>query len=309
MSPMRRPETAFATPPRRQGTLGWLGSASVVALGVSGLAALAMTMPETGESMAETAAAIAIVLPPAAPSLGAMSEPAPETAPEPPAAAEAPDAAEAPPEMPQATDALPVPPDPAPPPPDPVAEALPEPETAVPPPPEPAELAVAEAQPAPEKPAEPAKPKAKPVQSFTRDPVPEEKPVEPPKEKPPEAAPAKKPAKKAPEKSEASVAAAPTQKAAAAESAGKGKAAAKSYGSEVMKKIRKTRKQKAPARGIAVVSFAIAANGGLASVGVARSSGSAELDAVAVDHIRRSAPFPAPPPGAQTKFSFEFVGK
>lgn len=89
---------------------------------------------------------------------------------------------------------------------------------------------------------------------------------------------------------------------------GDGGKAAASYGSTVLRKISRTRKGKAPAKGRVVVGFVIAANGGLQSVRVVASSGDAGLDKVALDHIRRAAPFPAPPPTAQRKFAFEFLG-
>ncbi|HSF64458.1 MAG TPA: TonB family protein [Paracoccaceae bacterium] len=41
---------------------------------------------------------------------------------------------------------------------------------------------------------------------------------------------------------------------------------------------------------------------------ILRSSGSATLDAAALDHIRRAAPFPPPPDGG-ARFSFEFVAR
>jgi periplasmic protein TonB len=44
-------------------------------------------------------------------------------------------------------------------------------------------------------------------------------------------------------------------------------------------------------------------------VTILEPSGNAALDAVAMDHIRRTAPFPAPPDGVAANFSFEFVGK
>ncbi|TVP69897.1 MAG: energy transducer TonB [Rhodobacteraceae bacterium] len=58
-----------------------------------------------------------------------------------------------------------------------------------------------------------------------------------------------------------------------------------------------------------MVAFSVGSNGGLASVSVAQSSGHAGLDQTALDHIRRAAPFPPPPAGAQCQFSFEFVGR
>lgn len=88
-----------------------------------------------------------------------------------------------------------------------------------------------------------------------------------------------------------------------------GQAAAAAYPGQVLRQITRLRPQRAPARGTVLVRFAIAGSGALADVGVAQSSGSAALDRLALDHIRRAAPFPAPPAGAQTAFSFEFLGR
>lgn len=81
------------------------------------------------------------------------------------------------------------------------------------------------------------------------------------------------------------------------------------YAKAVMKKVRSTRKASGGGKGTAVVGFSIGADGGLAGVKLLQSSGNAALDRVAQDHIRRAAPFPAPPPGAGRSYSFEFVGK
>jgi periplasmic protein TonB len=81
------------------------------------------------------------------------------------------------------------------------------------------------------------------------------------------------------------------------------------YGDTVMHQIAKLRRKKAPDRGVVTVGFEIGGDGGLLRVAVVSSSGSAALDQVAVDHIRRAAPFPPPPEGATTWFGFEFVGK
>jgi len=88
-----------------------------------------------------------------------------------------------------------------------------------------------------------------------------------------------------------------------------GNAAASNYPGEVMRRIQRVRQVRSPARGRVIVAFGIAADGSLASASVARTSGSAALDQVALDHIRRAGPFPAPPAGAQRQFSFEFVGR
>lgn len=86
-----------------------------------------------------------------------------------------------------------------------------------------------------------------------------------------------------------------------------GNAAVSNYPGEVMNRIRRTRQQRVSGRGVAIVSFTIANNGGLAAASVQRSSGSAAIDRAALEHIRRSAPFPAPPAGAGRSYSFEFV--
>lgn len=95
----------------------------------------------------------------------------------------------------------------------------------------------------------------------------------------------------------------------AADQQGDGGKAAASYASSVLRKISGTRKAKSPAKGRVVVSFSVSGNGTLQSASIAKSSGDARLDQVALDHIRRAAPFPAPPPSAKRNFAFEFIGK
>ena len=132
-------------------------------------------------------------------------------------------------------------------------------------------------------------------------------------EKKPSKTNAKKTKEPAPKKTAKASSAAPnaggataTAKAAKATAQGKSPAA---YQKAVMKKIRGTRKRASPGKGSAVVGFAISASGGLSLVKIVKSSGSPALDAAAVEHIQRSAPFAPPPAGAATRFSFEFVGK
>ncbi|MDO6591229.1 energy transducer TonB [Loktanella sp. D2R18] len=79
--------------------------------------------------------------------------------------------------------------------------------------------------------------------------------------------------------------------------------AAANYGNAVMRKISRTRQERIRARGTAIVQFRVAASGQIGSIGIAQSSGNASLDSAAVNHIRRSAPFPAPPAGAATSFT------
>ncbi|RGP36715.1 energy transducer TonB [Pseudotabrizicola alkalilacus] len=88
-----------------------------------------------------------------------------------------------------------------------------------------------------------------------------------------------------------------------------GNAARSNYPGLVLRKIERTRKPAHAARGTVVVAFRVAPSGALASARVARSTGDPSLERVALDHIRRAAPFPPPPAGAETDFRFEFVGR
>jgi periplasmic protein TonB len=268
-------------------TLGWVASAFAVALALSGLAAVAMAIAPPGESQGDAAPVPILSLPPSL-TLEALSDPVPAIPQEAPYQTPAPQMAEGLPELPE-TQAPPVAlPDPV------AASTVPEMEQApvaglLPPPPP------TKTMPQPRKTAKapPEKPKAEPTPRKP-DPAPE-KPARKPKAE-------QKPAA-------ASTAAAPSKAATSAASAGAGKKAVASYGAAIMRKIHRTAKRRSPARGVAVVGFSVSASGELASVRIMKSSGSAALDEVALDHIRRSAPFPAPPQGAGRKYSFEFVGK
>ena len=88
-----------------------------------------------------------------------------------------------------------------------------------------------------------------------------------------------------------------------------GNAAASNYPGEVMRRLSRVPRPSVRAAGSAVVSFSVAGSGGLGSVGIARSSGSGALDRAAVQLVRRAAPFPAPPPGAQRSFSITIAGR
>ena len=88
-----------------------------------------------------------------------------------------------------------------------------------------------------------------------------------------------------------------------------GNAAASNYPGVVMRKINRTRKPRVGAAGTAVVGFEIAPDGGLSSVSILRSSGEAAIDQAALDHLRRAAPFAAPPPGAGRRFQVEYVSR
>lgn len=59
------------------------------------------------------------------------------------------------------------------------------------------------------------------------------------------------------------------------------------------------------AKGTATIGFVLNRSGGVASVNLLRSSGDSELDAESVALVRRTAPFPAAPPGAEHTFTIE----
>lgn len=88
-----------------------------------------------------------------------------------------------------------------------------------------------------------------------------------------------------------------------------GNAAASNYPGLVMEELSRIRRPSVRARGTATISFSVAGSGALASVSVARSSGSASLDAEAVRLVQRAAPFPPPPSGAQKSFSINIAGR
>jgi protein TonB len=85
--------------------------------------------------------------------------------------------------------------------------------------------------------------------------------------------------------------------------------AAANYGNAVMRQISRTRRERTRSRGTAVVNFRVGTSGQLSSVAIGQSSGDVDLDRIAVNHVRRAAPFPAPPAGAQTSFSIQFQGR
>ncbi|MDQ6869746.1 MAG: TonB family protein [Pseudomonadota bacterium] len=59
------------------------------------------------------------------------------------------------------------------------------------------------------------------------------------------------------------------------------------------------------AKGIANIGFVLDESGRITSVSLLRSSSEADLDAESVALVRRAAPFPPPPPGAQHSFAIE----
>lgn len=86
-----------------------------------------------------------------------------------------------------------------------------------------------------------------------------------------------------------------------------GNAAVSNYHGQVMRRIQRA-KRRASVRGVAVVRFKVTAGGGLTGLGIARSSGSGKLDAIALAQVRRAAPFPPPPAGARTSFTVRIKG-
>lgn len=178
-------------------------------------------------------------------------------------------------------------------------DTAPEPELPQPAPTEPAVAKHAPPKPAPIAPSEfalPAETKAAPKPPVRAKPT--KKPAVEPAAKP-----AKKPKAAAPAPS---VAQAP---AAAAKSGGGKPQSAAAYAKSVMKKVRSTKKPSGAGRGAVLVGFTVGKDGGLATVKLLQGSGNPALDKMALDHIRRSAPFPAPPKGVASSFSFEFIGR
>ncbi|UWQ35700.1 TonB family protein (plasmid) [Leisingera sp. M527] len=88
-----------------------------------------------------------------------------------------------------------------------------------------------------------------------------------------------------------------------------GNAAADNYRGQVLRRVMRAKRQRVNIRGAALVRFSIAANGTLQSARIAKSSGSAKLDSIALAQVRRAAPFPAPPAGAKTTYTVRIKGK
>lgn len=83
----------------------------------------------------------------------------------------------------------------------------------------------------------------------------------------------------------------------------------KAFYNAVRRKVGNTRVRAGRARGTAVIRFRISGGGGLASASVARSSGSSQLDNAALNAVRRAAPFPRPPAGANRTFDLPFTAR
>jgi len=104
-------------------------------------------------------------------------------------------------------------------------------------------------------------------------------------------------------------AAAPRTAPAAPARADQGTAAASSYPGIVMRQLTRTPRPQAGRRGAAVVGFELGPGGELRHVMILRSSGHAAIDEAALEHVRRAAPFPAPPQGAERRFQVRYESR
>lgn len=82
-----------------------------------------------------------------------------------------------------------------------------------------------------------------------------------------------------------------------------GNAAVSNYPGQVLRRIQRIPRPRVRSKGRAQVSFSISTNGGLASLRISRSSGSKKLDQAALRIVKKAAPFPKPPKGAQRAYS------
>jgi protein TonB len=198
----------------------------------------------------------------------------------------------------------------------PVQEPIPTPEPAV------AADPVATTQPGPvEAKVQPPEPQSPPVTQSLRPPE-RPAPPEPEKPRPAQTKPAPKPTQKSNPKPRGNgevnatrgvATSTRSQPGGQAQTTGgsakvQGNAAASNYAGLVMRRIQRA-KRRADVRGEALVRFSITAGGGVASLSLARSSGSGKLDGIALAQVRRAAPFPPPPPGARTSFTVRIKGK
>lgn len=76
-----------------------------------------------------------------------------------------------------------------------------------------------------------------------------------------------------------------------------GDGAIKSYQTYVLRRIARTPKRSAGARGTALVGLAIAPSGQISAVKIVKGSGHSGIDQVAVDQVRRAGPFKPTPTG------------
>lgn len=92
-------------------------------------------------------------------------------------------------------------------------------------------------------------------------------------------------------------------------SSASGNAAVTNYPGLVRKHLSRAPHPRLRARGAAVIRFGLDVSGRVVAAQVARSSGSAPLDAAALRMVRSASPFPAPPKGAQRSFTIQIKGR
>lgn len=91
--------------------------------------------------------------------------------------------------------------------------------------------------------------------------------------------------------------------------AAQGNATASSYPGLVMRQLSRTQRPQAGRRGNAVVGFEIGAGGEVRQAVILRSSGHEAIDRAAIEHVRRAAPFPPPPQGAERRFQVRYESR
>ncbi|KUP91966.1 TonB family protein [Tritonibacter horizontis] len=88
-----------------------------------------------------------------------------------------------------------------------------------------------------------------------------------------------------------------------AKASGEGNAATANYAGKVMRQIHRQRKARTSLSGVTYVHFVIGPAGDLTSLRIAKSSGAAALDKLALTQVQRASPFPRPPAGARRDFT------
>lgn len=94
----------------------------------------------------------------------------------------------------------------------------------------------------------------------------------------------------------------------AAKAAAAGNAALTNYQGKVWRRIERERPS-GNHRGAVLLSLTISGNGRLAGLKIARSSGSQQLDQLALRAARKAAPYPPPPDGKTHRFTFKLRGR
>jgi protein TonB len=88
-----------------------------------------------------------------------------------------------------------------------------------------------------------------------------------------------------------------------------GNGATRSYQGAVMRKISRVPKRAAGARGTAIVRITIASSGSISKAALAKSSGHAGIDKIAVAQIKRAGPFSPTPTGKSMTLTVGFESK